>query len=84
MDMQPLFKQVELSLNIMTLLENILTADPGSLDIDEDNQGLGWGHYQFMAGGISPSSVLTTWQDIGNMATAFKLVAATLKTCQDA
>lgn len=36
-----------------------------------------------MAGGISLSSVLTTWQDIGNMVTAFKLVAATLKIYQD-
>ena len=84
MDMQPSFKQGEPSINITTLLKNILTADPGSPDFDEDNWGLGWGHYQFTAGGISPSSVLTTWQDISNMATSFNLVAATLKTCQDA
>ena len=84
MDMQPSFKQGEPSPNVTTLLENILTADPGSPDIDEDNRGVGWGYYQFTAGGISPSSVLITWQDIGSVATTFKLVAAALKTCRDA
>lgn len=84
MDMQSLFKQGECSLNVTTLLKHIQFADPGSPEIDEDNQGQSWGHYQFMVCGISPSSALTTWQDIGSVATAFKLVAATLKTCQDA
>ena len=82
--MHPAFKQGEPSLNVTMLLENVQSADPKSSDIDEDNQGQGWGHYQFMAGGISLSSVLTAWQDIGSVAIAFKLVAATLKTCQDA
>ena len=84
MDTQPSFKQGEPSPDVTTLLENIQSADPKSSDIDEDNRGQGWGHYQFTAGGISPSSVLTAWQNIGSVATAFKLVAAALKTSQDA
>jgi hypothetical protein len=84
MSKQSSFKQGEPSPNVTMLLERIQFANPGSSGIDEDNQAQNWGHYQFTAGGISPSSALTTWQDFGNVATAFKLVAAALKICQDA
>src|ERR1700677_3237349 len=84
MDAQPSFKQGEPSEKVTTLLERVQYADPDSLDIDEDNKGQSWGHYQFTACGISPSSSLTTWQDIGSVAIALKLVAAALKTCRDA
>jgi hypothetical protein len=84
MDMQPEFMQGEPSENVATLLKRIQLADPASPDIDDDNRYDSWGHYQFTAGGLSPSSSLTTWQDFGNVATALKLVAAALKTCQDA
>jgi hypothetical protein len=84
MDAQPSFNQGVPSENVATLLERIECADPGSPDIDEDNRGQSWGHYQFTQGGLSPSSSLNTWQDIGSVATALKLVAAALKTCQDA
>ncbi|KAH9011682.1 hypothetical protein EDB84DRAFT_1445024 [Lactarius hengduanensis] len=42
------------------------------------------GDIKFTAGGASLSSSLTSWQDIGSVVTAFKLVAATIKTCQEA
>ena len=84
MNAQPLFKQGETSQNVITLLERIQHADPDSPDLDEDNRGASWGHYQFTAGGLTLSSSLTTWRDVGSVATAFKLVAAALKTCQDA
>ena len=84
MDAQPSFKQGEPSEHVTALLECVECADPDSLDIDEDNKGQTWGHYQFTAGGISPSSSLTTWQDVGSVAVAFRLVAAALKTCQEA
>lgn len=84
MNAQPSFKQGETSQNVATLLERIESADPSSPDIDEDNMGQSWGHYQFTAGGLSPSSSLTTWQDVGSVATALKLVAAALKTCREA
>ncbi|KAH9030364.1 hypothetical protein EDB85DRAFT_1891659 [Lactarius pseudohatsudake] len=84
MNAQILFKQGKSSNNVTTLLERVHFADPGSPDIDEDNMCLSWGHDLFTAGGISPSSSLTTWEDVGSVATAFKLVAAALKTCQEA
>ncbi|KAH9036407.1 hypothetical protein EDB84DRAFT_1560889 [Lactarius hengduanensis] len=78
------FKQGKPSNNVTALLERIQFADPGSPDIDEDNTCQSWGHDLFTAGGISPSSSLTTWEDVGSAATAFKLVAAALKTCREA
>ncbi|KAI9439804.1 hypothetical protein H4582DRAFT_2056505 [Lactarius indigo] len=84
MNAQMLFKQGKSSHNVTTLLKQVQFADPGSPDIDEDNTCLSWGHDLFTAGGISPSSSLTTWEDVGSVATAFKLVAAALKTCREA
>jgi hypothetical protein len=83
MNAQPLFKQGETPQNIIKLLEHIQCADPDLPDFDEDNLGAIWGH-QFMRGGLTLSSSLTTWQDVGSVVTAFKLVVATLKTCQEA
>ena len=84
MNMQSTFKQGTPSKQVTMLLNNVQYTDPSSPDISEDNQYQSWGHYQFTAGGISPSSSLTTWQDISNVTTALKLVAAALKTCQEA
>jgi hypothetical protein len=75
MNTQLAFKQGDFSPKVMTLLKHVQFADPGSSEFDEDNLGQSWGHYQFMAGGISPNSVLTTWQDFGSIANAFKFVA---------
>jgi len=36
-----------------------------------------------MAGGLTPLSSLTSWQEVGSMATTLKLVVATIKTCQE-
>ena len=84
---QPLFEQGQPgkpSQNFSTLLERIQLADPNSPDFNEDNKGQGWGHYQFMAGGLNLSSSLTSWQDVGSIASAFQLAAAAIKTCQEA
>ncbi|KAI9447547.1 hypothetical protein H4582DRAFT_2051286 [Lactarius indigo] len=78
------FKEGEPSKQVTTLLEHVQFADPCSSDIDEDNTCQSWGHYQFTAGGISPASSLTNWQEVGSITTAFKLVAAAIKTCQEA
>jgi hypothetical protein len=83
MNAQPLFKQGETSANVLALLECIQLADPSSPDINEDNLGLSWGHYQFTAGNLSPLSTLTSWQEIGSVTIAFKFVAAALKMCRD-
>ena len=84
MDVLPLFKQGKPSNNVTALLECVECAALDSLDIDEDNRGQTWGHYQFMTDDVSPFSSLTTWQDVGSVAVAFRLVAAVLKTCQEA
>ncbi|KAI9429616.1 hypothetical protein H4582DRAFT_2088753 [Lactarius indigo] len=84
MNAQSSFKQSEPSEQVTTLLNRIQFADPSSPDIDEDNACQGWGHEQFTAGGITLSSSLTSWQEVGNVATALKLVAAAIKTCQEA
>ncbi|KAH9077546.1 hypothetical protein EDB83DRAFT_2311286 [Lactarius deliciosus] len=84
MNVQSSFKQGKTSEKIMTLLECVQSTDPGSPDIDEDNTGQSWGHYQFTAGDISPSSSLTSWKDVRSVATAFKLVTAAIRTCQEA
>jgi hypothetical protein len=68
----------------MKLLTRIQSADPGSPDVDEGDGCTGWGHSQFTAAGLTLSSSLTCWQDIGSVATALKLVAAAIKTCQEA
>ncbi|KAF8257699.1 hypothetical protein EI94DRAFT_1708721 [Lactarius quietus] len=73
MDAQPMFKQSMLSEQVTALLERVQFADPTVPNINKDNVGQSWGHYQFTAGGISPSSFLTSWEDVGNVATAFKL-----------
>ncbi|KAI9446255.1 hypothetical protein H4582DRAFT_2069590 [Lactarius indigo] len=84
MSAQSSFKEGKPSEQVTTLLERVQFADPCSPDIDEDNMCQGWGHYQFMAGGISPASSLTSWEKVGSVATAFKLVAAAIKMCQEA
>ena len=84
MKLQPSFQQGEPSNKVTTILGHLRFADINSPDIDKDNANQGWGHDQFTAGGISPSSSLTTWRDVGSVATAFELVAAAIKTCRDA
>ncbi|KAH9008186.1 hypothetical protein EDB83DRAFT_2323319 [Lactarius deliciosus] len=84
MNAQLSFKEGEPSEQVATLLERVQSAVPSSPDIDEDNTYESWGHYQFTAGGISPASSLTSWERVGSVATAFKLVAAAIKTCREA
>lgn len=63
----------------MTRIEK---ADPNDTAIDEDNKGVGWGHYQFTAGSMTCGSVMQSWADIGNTDTACKLIAAAIRTCK--
>jgi hypothetical protein len=66
----------------LVLLTQIESADPTAPYIDEDDTNLGWGHVQFKAGGITLSMVICSWENIGNVPTAFHLLAAAVKTCQ--
>ena len=83
MNMQSTFKQGKAPEKVVMLLKHLQFADPGLPDIDKDNSCQSWGHYQFTASFITSTSSLTTWQDIGDVTTAFKLVAASLKICKE-
>ena len=65
----------------LRFIERIESADPYSPEIDEDNTDISWGHWQFTAAGITLRSVLKTWSDVGDVPTAYRLIATTLKTC---
>ncbi|KAI9430846.1 hypothetical protein H4582DRAFT_2205225 [Lactarius indigo] len=55
MNTQSLFKQSEPSKQVTTLLNHLQFADPSLPEINKDNTCQGWGHEQFMAGGITLS-----------------------------
>ena len=84
MNVQLSFNQGKLSNQVKTILKHLESADLGSPDIKEEDVYQSWGHYQFTASGVSPSSLPTSWKSIGIVPTMFKLVAATLKTCHEA
>lgn len=65
----------------LQFIERIEAADPNAPDIDEDDTNIGWGHNQFTSGSLTCRSVLRTWVDIGNVKSAYRLLAASLKTC---
>lgn len=62
-------------------IERIEQANPNAPGIEEDDTNVGWGHWQFTAGSMTCRTILKTWLDIGNVATAYRLLAASLKTC---
>ncbi|TFY74282.1 hypothetical protein EWM64_g9730 [Hericium alpestre] len=63
-------------------IHRVETADPNNSDLSEDDTDAGWGHYQYTTGGCTASTVLTTWQAIGSIATACRLIAVAIKTCK--
>ncbi len=62
-------------------IERIEHAHPDAPGIEEDDTNIGWGHWQFTAGGMTCQSVFKTWSDIGGVTMAYRLLAASLKTC---
>ena len=84
MHAQPSFKQGPTSDNIATLLTHLQYVDPGAPDIDEDNSWLSWGHDQSMAGGITPTSCLMSWQNISSVDTALKMYQEAYMMCMNA
>ena len=67
--------------DVIAFIQRIETADPNSDVFDEDNLGSSWGHSQFTSGSITCKSVVDSWSSIGNIATACRLIAAVIKTC---
>lgn len=78
----PDFRALAPSTDLKIFLERIEKADPNDTTIDEDNKGVGWGHHQFTGGSMTCSSVMKSWEDIGNTDTARKLIAAAIRTCK--
>jgi len=62
----------------MNLIKEIEGADPND-ELDEDENGLNWGHriFSHRLGNLS-------WQDIGSTVVACRLIAAVVKTCNQA
>ncbi len=69
------------SANILQFINQIELADPSAED-NEDNMNVSWGHSQFTSGGLSCSTVLVSWSAVDNVGTAFRLLAAAVKTAK--
>jgi hypothetical protein len=82
MEASPDFQAALPSHEMSLFLDRIEKADPNDTTLSEDDKGSSWGHYQFTAGSMSCTSVMKTWKDVGNTATACKLIAASLRTCK--
>ncbi|GBE78970.1 hypothetical protein SCP_0201670 [Sparassis crispa] len=81
MKLKPAFGVGSPTLEVIAFIERIENTDPNAPDLSEDDLGTAWGHYQFTAGSMTSSSVLTSWDSIGNDA-ARRLIAAAMKTCK--
>ncbi len=66
---------------MIQFIERIESADLTAPDIDEDDTNISWGHSQFTAGSMTCTTVLKTWSEVGDTQTAYRLIAASLKTC---
>ena len=68
--------------DVLTFIARIEQANPDSPDISEDDTNESWGHYQYTASALTYTTVLTSWDSIGNIDTACRLIAAAIKTCK--
>lgn len=66
--------------NMVAFVDRIENADLNSPEIDDDDKGASWGHYQFMASSLTCASVLSLWSHVGNASIACRLIAAAIKT----
>jgi hypothetical protein len=68
--------------DVLTFIARIEQANPDSPDISEDDTNESWGHYQYTASALTYTTVLASWDSIGNIDTACRLIAAAIKTCK--
>ena len=76
----PEFSFEEPSSYMTAFLKRIESADPNDDFIDDDEKGVSWGHYQFTAGDMQCSTVITSWKAVGNTKIACRLIAAAVRT----
>jgi hypothetical protein len=74
------FEAHEPSDDVVALLNRLDSADPDAPDIDDDDSNENWGHAQFTAGGLTIWLSLVNWEAVGSTSTAFKLIAAAIRT----
>jgi hypothetical protein len=67
--------------DIKAFIERIETVDPNAEDLSSDNTNESWGHYQFTGSHLT-CSVLSSWNDVGGIPIACRLIAAAIKTCK--
>lgn len=82
MELSPEFKVGKSSDDFTSFLERIKNANPNEPDLSEDDSDASWGHYQFTAGRLTCTTVLTSWDAVGGCSNACDLIAAALKTCK--
>jgi hypothetical protein len=73
------YKWADPSAEMMVFLSSLEECDLNDDSIDEDDKGLGWGHYQYMGGGKTCRSVMPSWVAVGNTDMAHRLIAATIR-----
>ncbi|KAI0938388.1 hypothetical protein AcV5_000080 [Taiwanofungus camphoratus] len=61
---------------VLAFIERVECANPNTPDLSPDNTGTSWGHCQFTAGDMTLTSVLTSWNSIGTINAACRLIAA--------
>ena len=69
------------SSDLLKFIGHIELADPEAED-NEDQTNQSWGHLQFTSGGLTCLTVLVSWASVGNINTAFWLLAAAVKTAK--
>lgn len=61
-------------------LARIASASPDSPDLEEDDTGTSWGHYQFQGNPFTIKTTLTSWDAIGSVEFALKFLAESVRT----
>jgi hypothetical protein len=79
MQSHPDFRTGQASERMTAFIDN---ADPNSSELSKDDTNQSWGHYQLTSGGTTFKSVLTKWEDMGNVYMACELIASVIKTCR--
>jgi hypothetical protein len=76
------FEVREASDDVVAPLNRLNTADLDALDDEDNDSNENWGHVQFTAGTLTIRSALVDWEAVGSTSTAFKLIAAAIRTCK--
>jgi len=79
MEDSPDYKRADPSEKMMVFLSCLEETDPNDDLIDDNNKGVSWGHYQYMGGGSTCRSVMTSWAAIGNTDVARRLITAAIR-----